>query len=970
MDTTAAGPALLHALGGAVHLLPLPPVTGLPFVEIGRLGALPVWSAGDHRAGLATHARRLARSGRLGVLLAADPGGPVLLAVSVAPGRVVAHPPAAIPLLARRIVRALCHSDPLPLAQGVALAEAIDLDAAGRQTFRLLHALIHDGVEQTGPTATPVDRHAWILTQLTRLLFLRFVEREGWLASRPAFLREQFERVLDRRGDPLRHLLQPLFFGTLNRPVAQRRRVAAAFGQIPFLNGGLFEPHPIERAVALTPPLPWWHEVFTAITERIDVTLHSESADGAVTPEMLGRVFEGVMAPDERKVHGTYYTPPHLVQRLLHAALLPVLADRVGRAPERVAEDLLTPDPMLRRACLGLRVLDPAVGSGAFLVGALQLLHGPGPQDPTRTRTLLTRCLHGIDRDPRAVRITELRLWLELLRSLRGRSISRLPPLPNLDTMVRVGDALLDPLHGHPDRPQARRLAHLHNEVTRQHGAARRRAARALHHAETVALREGVAEDLARLRAQREALAAEAALPTLFGEAPVPDPARERELAQLDQQIARTGQELARIDRGEGTPPFSPTLAFAPVLAAGGFDLVVGNPPWVRGDRLPEPLREALRERWSWWRRSGSVRGFRQHPDLAVAFVERSLSLCRTGGAVALLVPAKLATTSYAVRMREAMARQTTLHHVADLTDDASATFEATTYPMAVIALRQPPPANHRVTLTLEHTDSTTAQEAWQHGGPWILRAPDAHRIAARVMASTACIGELVTPALGLKTGANAVFLDPPPTLARWTRPALRGRDLARSTPLPSARLLWPATSHGVPWPELPDELNRYLRPHRTRLECRTDLADRIWWRLFRVRAAVAEHRVVWSDLATALRTVVLDDPQVVPLNSCYVAALPDRATARALAAWCNSTWIRALAALLADPAAQGFRRFNARVVSQLPFVTAAIPALQDIDPLPLDRARQDDLDERVASFLSLSAADRAALTALAPSGR
>src|SRR2546430_16091595 len=83
------------------------------------------------------------------------------------------------------------------------------------------------------------------------------------------------------------------------------------------------------------------------------------------------------------------------------------------------------------------------------------------------------------------------------------------------------------------------------------------------------------------------------------------------------------------------------------ILACGGFDLVAGNPPWVRGERVPAQVRETLATRYATWRPARG-RGFAHLPDLAVAFVERALELVAPGGAAALLVPAQLASSGYA----------------------------------------------------------------------------------------------------------------------------------------------------------------------------------------------------------------------------------------------------------------------------------------------------------------------------------
>src|SRR5207244_9591131 len=105
------------------------------------------------------------------------------------------------------------------------------------------------------------------------------------------------------------------------------------------------------------------------------------------------------------------------------------------------------PAPDLR----GLTVLDPAAGSGAFLLGALDELVGlrrAAGEGPTLAvkRDVLARSLFGVDLTPTAVRLTELRLWLALVADQDEADVSRVAPLPNLAGHVRQGDALLVPV--------------------------------------------------------------------------------------------------------------------------------------------------------------------------------------------------------------------------------------------------------------------------------------------------------------------------------------------------------------------------------------------------------------------------------------------------------------------------------------------------------------------------------------------
>ena len=226
----------------------------------------------------------------------------------------------------------------------------------------------------------------------------------------------------------------------------------------------------------------------------------------------------------------------------------------------------------------------------------------------------------------------------------------------------------------------------------------------------------------------------------------------------------------------------------------------------------------------------------------------------------------------------------------------------------------------------------------------------------------------MVKPQLGVKTGANSAFLDPPDALRRWCRSAVRGRDVRAFRANASTWLLWPADARGHPWTTLPEALHQHLTQYAPLLRRRADLHGGPWWRLFRATAATAPYRVVWSDLAQCLRAAVIDDASTVPLNSCYVAAMPSAGVAESLAAWLNSTWIRALARLNAEPAAGGCARFAARTIGSVPLPQGVLgdPVLTGFAHAGRDRDVQAALDECVADVLGLDTGDRALLASLA----
>ncbi|PYP33403.1 MAG: hypothetical protein DMD49_03420 [Gemmatimonadetes bacterium] len=870
-----------------------------------------------------------------------------------------------------------------PLAGETALSLSLragEALASERVTARFFKAFRATLVRLTDRGATPrsrSDRHTLALTTLTRVLFLYFVQAKGWLDGDRQYLIHRFEASLTAGRGFHRHVFDPLCFGALNRPAGDRSRAARLLGRLPFLNGGLFEPTALERRHG---PARWsnadWRDAFDDLFERFHFSVRERDDEDLVAPDMLGRVFEGVMDPEERKRSGSYYTPATLVRELVRAGLEAVLVTRLGVAPgaaERWVHDGESPAPApeLRR----LTVLDPAVGSGAFLLGALDELArlrvgaGDGPLATVR-RDVLAHSLHGVDLKLTAVRLTELRLWLALVADEEETDLARLAPLPNLDGHVRQGDALLDPLTiaaslaGAPGlsarRPELARLADARQALFSLSGPAKRAVAGELARAEAALAGDLLEQATAALDGRIGELIAAGRERDLFDRQRGLDGATRARLRRL--RAARHALRAAarRLARDGEAPFFAFESHFGDILARGGFDLVLGNPPWVRGERLPAQVRETLGRRYPSWRPAGEG-GFAHIPDLAVAFVDRALELAAPGGAIALLVPAKLASSGYAAALRDRLGVRTRIERAAPL-GRASEAFAAAVYPMALVTTRaEPQPADQTATaLGPKSQAPQVPQGGLQGAGPWIL-APDATRVARRLRASFPTLGERWRPQLGVKTGADDVFLVREP--AAWTRPAVRGRDIAAWRAEPGVHLAWTHGTDGRVLLQLPGDLARLLAPHVERLRRRTDYRGGPPWQLFRVGLACAPHRVVWPDLARGLRAAV-PAVAVVPLNTVYGIATRTAEDAHALAALLNSRWLTALACLVADPARGGFRRFNSRVVAGLPVPPTAAPVWATLAAAGKSGSLADD---PVADALQLDGSDRRALARVAP---
>ena len=954
---------------------------------LGRAGSFAVYGVvADQpaREQIATAVRRLstATGHAPSLLLALDTGGTKLVAAASRPAgdgarprqlRITLRDPSAV---AAEILQGLAARPGEPsLAHAHRVAETLAEEGLSRLFFRefqRLHARASDAL--TGmPRAGAAERRDLTLVVLTRVLFLYFVQAKGWLAGRSDFLPSLLDTALGRGHPFQRHLFEPLCFGALNTPRHARAAAARALGDLPFLNGGLFERHALEKRFpdALLPN-ETWRELFDDLFERFHFTVREDRDGDAVDPEMLGRVFEGLMRQPQRRRSGTYFTPRLLVREIVARAF------EAAAVPKRPA------------GTAPVRILDPAVGSGAFLLEALhQIEDACGPLRPGESRTIRRRAivrdsLFGVDADPMAVRLAELRLWLAIVVD-DDASPADAAPLPNLDSNVRQGDSLISPLDGAAwaaALPRARLLAVA--ERRRRYYAASGREKTALGKAirgdeRTLAL-EGIDATLAALTARIADLQAVSGR-DLFGARPRRAQAAARRVAEWRRRRRELLGLRRRVIEESALPFFSYDIHFGDAATGGGFDLVLGNPPWVRGEALSASLRAALARRYASWRAARARQRFSHTPDLAVAFVERALELVRPGGVVAFLLPAKLLRAGYASELRALLRRDAAVLFVGDRAHRTDRGFDATVFPLVLVARRGP--AAPETPLEIETVGAggrvirgaasqrDLAVDEGSPGGPWLALPADLARAVRAALKAGPRLSSVYRPTLGVKTGANEVFVRPSgqtdglPEELRC--PALLGRDVSPFSLRPSAVVLAALDERGRPLDAVPVEVATYLESHRARLRRRSDAraADLPPWALFRTDLLRAGWVVLWRDIAFQLEAATLHrtargDP--IPLNTCYGAAVPDERTAAWLAAYLNSRVVRTLAAAIAERASGGAYRFSAVTVGTLPLpldpAGAAVRALEAVGRAAErgDSHDPDELDSLAARALDLDA--------------
>jgi hypothetical protein len=552
-------------------------------------------------------------------------------------------------------------------------------------------------------------------------------------------------------------------------------------------------------------------------------------------------------------------------------------------------------------------------------------------------------------------------------------------PLPNLDRNIRVGDSLSGgAFHSGVSSLQPARIASMRSRYARAVGSRKIALARNLDRIERECAIAALHRRLVRLAFERKEILSAARSRDLFGARREPPPATRVRLADLRSLIRSTRSAKRNLLRGSALP-FSFETQFADVAAAGGFDIVVGNPPWVRPHNVAQDAKNFFAREFSTYRQSAWLsgaeaasagRGFAAQVDLAALFVERSVSLVRRGGVVALLAPAKLWRSLAGGGVRSHLLHETEIIEVHDLTESQQL-FDAAVYP-SLLVLRRRDPANDRepfrpVSVVVHRGRSALNWKIESRcipfdetaGSPWILAPSDVRAGFDKVRKAGVCLAEsaLGRPLLGVKTGCNEAFVvrlsadesnnqqfaaigtDERTGLIEreLLRPLHRGESL-RAWRLPPApeQIIW-THENGRPLPRLPAHTQQWLAHWRSQLELRSDAQGRAaWWTIFRTESAAYDvPRVAWSDFGRAPRAAVINSgDRTVLLNSCYVSRCATSDDACALATLLNSPLIAAWLNTIAEPARGGYHRYLGWTVALLPIPSDWNAARRILAPL------------------------------------
>lgn len=472
------------------------------------------------------------------------------------------------------------------------------------------------------------DLRLFTQTLFNRLMFLRFIERKGWLefAGRHDYLRALFAAPPMRGESFYTGRLQPLFFEGL---AIEGKQQSDAIGRVPFLNGGLFERAELDAKVKDIPDAAFESIVGAAgLFYRYNFTVEESTPldiEVAVDPEMLGKVFEELVTG--RHESGSYYTPRPVVGFMCREGIKCALADRT-KAPAPAIARLIDDHEVkginemhareILKALDDLKAVDPACGSGAYLLGLLhemvatyRLLYSERVTRDARSLydlklRIISQNLYGVDVDKFATNVAMLRLWLSL-----AVEADEPEPLPNLDFKIETGDSLLGPDPSEvPDllrgllEAQAKSLMNAKSQYLRSHGQ------------------------------------------------------EKEEYRRCVQAGERRLRDELREHHGDGVVDwriqFAEVFAFAPR----GFDLVLANPPYVRKEQIDAAAKPVLRRIYH-----DAATG---QSDLFCYFYARAIQLLRRGGAQVFVCSNSWLDSGYGTVLQEYLLRNSQVLAVYD----------------------------------------------------------------------------------------------------------------------------------------------------------------------------------------------------------------------------------------------------------------------------------------------------------------
>lgn len=639
--------------------------------------------------------------------------------------------------------------------------------------------------------------------------------------------------------------LTTLFFKTLNEKrdedVFLVEGLSAELNntRVPYLNGGLFESDTPKSASKIDFPIAYFEELFEFFSQY-NFTIDENSPDDhevGIDPEMLGHIFENLL--EENKEKGAFYTPKEIVQYMTQESLIQYLQAYLGERTEIqqfirfgekgnehskhnfIRENAKEIEKLLDK----VKICDPAIGSGAFPMGMLHEIFKAKMAldwtlDPAVVKkNIIQNSIYGVDLESGAVDIARLRFWLALVVDE-----DKPQPLPNLDYKIMQGNSLLESFEGID-------LSEIHegksfdievknDQVNLFSGQVQKKISQSLNFERIEDLineyfdlddseekkevhqkidkhvldhihftLEDHKADLHELTKKLQRKIKDKSASLSNGEQKVKFENESKDaktLKKLNNELDHiTDKEikLNQLSHSNDRPFFLWHLFFKEVFDQGGFDIVIGNPPYVRQELIKD-VKPTLKENY---------KVFNSTSDLYTYFYELTYNLIKENGISCFITNNGWIRSKYGKKLRDFFLKNTVIKEIINFEDEQK--FQTAIVESNILFFSKlKPKTNDRVRYgqsILSDKPFFYIEQSYLDKDGFILENPQTLKIKKQIEEIGKPLKECnVKINYGIKSGYNEAFYiseDYKDTLIFQNernkdiiKPLLRGRDIAK----------------------------------------------------------------------------------------------------------------------------------------------------------------------------------------------
>ncbi len=489
-----------------------------------------------------------------------------------------------------------------------------------------------------------------------RIVFLQFLQKKGWLGvpmkakwgeGDKEFIQNLFINTQDK--DHFIDNVLEFLFNDINTERAGDL-VSSEVGKdlrVPYLNGGLFEP---DAADATEFPLPAKYmksmlDFFASYNFTIDEN-DPDDAEMGVDPEMLGRIFENLL--EDNKDKGAFYTPKEIVAYMCRESLIAYLQTDIEKEEQKEAiRQFVTTHQFVQHLpgdtlemLKNVKICDPAIGSGAFPMGLLKelflcrgALEGFDQKKSAEIKKhIIQQNIYGVDIEKGAVDIARLRFWLSLIVDEETPEV-----LPNLDFKIMQGNSLLEQYKGVDLSTMTEKKVSAGGSLT-------------------------IFDSM--LDVYRKELRDKLAL--YYN---CPDHNKKKELRKdivdiVKKELYEEGIDVdfGNLDLAGNDQFFLWHTWFHDVFSRPskeGFDIVIGNPPYVEFKNMSKSVKETLVD----------YKSAKGKYDLYIPFLEQSFNLSKNNGITTFICPTRFLKRDYGNGIRTIIKEKMTFLHMLDFSD-------------------------------------------------------------------------------------------------------------------------------------------------------------------------------------------------------------------------------------------------------------------------------------------------------------